>query len=330
MNEQDSLPELRKRLASVLDQLDGEAEVVLVDDGSTDATWALIDTLHLADPRFKGVRLSRNFGHQAAITAGLDLAIGQAVVAIDADLQDPPEVVIEMAARWREGYDIVYGIREDRTTDSWFKRTTASGFYWMLNRLSEVDIPPHVGDFRLLDRRVVAAFREMRESSRFVRGMCSWMGFRQIGVSYRREARFAGETKYPIRKMVRLAADAVFGFSAVPLRLAMKVGVLTSVVSVIAALVAVALKLLGVYALPGWTSIIFASCLIGGLQLSCLGIIGQYIGRIYDEMRARPLYIASHFRGVGVPLDTPRRAVFAEPATIVNLLGQYAPPEQIT
>jgi dolichol-phosphate mannosyltransferase len=322
-NEELMLPELHNRLLPVLDRLDGEAEVLLVDDGSNDASWHLIDELHSADGRFKGVQLSRNFGHQVAITAGMDLSNGQAVAVMDADLQDPPEVLLEMAARWRQGYEIIYGVRENRSTDSWFKRTSASLFYRILNRLSEVDIPRDVGDFRLVDQRVVEAFRAMRESNRFVRGMYAWVGFRQIGVPYHRDARFAGETKYPLKKMMRLAGDAVFGFSRVPLRLAMKIGVLTASLALLAGLVVAGMKVVGDYAVPGWTSILFALCLIGGLQLAFLGMIGQYIGRTYEESLGRPLYIVSHLLGASAPLRSPRRAVIAEPATVATILGDY-------
>jgi dolichol-phosphate mannosyltransferase len=256
----------------------------------------------------------------------MDLSNGQAVAVMDADLQDPPEVLLEMAAKWRQGYEIIYGVRENRSTDSWFKRTSASLFYRFLNRLSEVEIPKDVGDFRLVDQRVVEAFRSMRESSRFVRGMYAWVGFLQTGVPYRREERFAGETKYPLKKMVRLAGDAVFGFSRVPLRMAMKIGVLTATLAVIAGLLAAGMKLVGDYAVPGWTSILVAVCLIGGLQLAFLGMIGQYIGRTYEESLGRPLYIVSHLLGASAPLQGLRRAVIAEPATVASILGDYPAP----
>ena len=232
-NEREALPELHDRLIPVLAQLDGESEVILVDDGSHDSSWAVMLAIRDADRRYKLIRLSRNFGHQAAITAGMDLAEGDAVVIMDADLQDPPEVALEMAARWREGYEVIYGVREDRAVDSVVKRATATIFYRFLSRLTEVDIPENVGDFRLIDRRAVEAFRAMREGGRFVRGMYSWVGFRQIGVPYVREARCAGHTKYPMKKMVRLAVDAVTSFSQVPLRLALKVGAFFSLLAIV-------------------------------------------------------------------------------------------------
>ncbi len=321
-NEEGSLPELRERLLQVLRRLDGSAEVILVDDGSTDTSWAIITHIHVLDPRFKGVRLSRNFGHQVAITAGMDLAQGQAVVVMDADLQDPPEVVLEMAERWRDGYEVVYGVRVDRSSDSRFKRTTAAVFYRLLNRLSDVEIPQDVGDFRLIDQRAVEAFRSMREGSRFVRGMYAWVGFRQIGVPYSRDARHAGETKYPLKKMLRLAGDGVIGFSRVPLRLALKLGALAAVASVLGAVAVLGLKLFGGYAVPGWTSILLAVCLLGGLQLAFMGVLGQYIARTYEETLRRPLYVVSQLHGVGSPLNPPARAVIAEPPTVATILGQ--------
>jgi dolichol-phosphate mannosyltransferase len=321
-NEEGSLPALRDRLLQVLPSLDGTAEVILVDDGSTDRSWEIVVSLSRVDGRFKAMRLAKNFGHQMAITAGMDMANGQAVIVMDADLQDPPEVALEMAARWREGYQVVYGVREDRSTDSWFKRVSAQGFYWMLGRLSDVEIPHNVGDFRLIDRAALNAFRSMREGSRFVRGMYSWVGFRQIGVPYKRESRAAGDTKYPLKKMLKLAGDGLVGFSRVPLRAAMKLGAGAAAASIVAAIVVVALKLFGGYEVPGWTSILLAVCLLGSIQLVVLGVIGQYIGRIYEESLARPLYIASELRGLPYPIKSIHRAVFAEPSTVAEVLGE--------
>jgi glycosyltransferase involved in cell wall biosynthesis len=321
-NEQTSLAALRERMWVLLPRLDGEAEVILVDDGSRDASWDLITEFHSYDRRFKGVRLARNFGHQMAITAGMDMAEGQAVIVMDADLQDPPEVVLEMADRWRQGYQVVYGVRENRSSDSWFKRTTATSFYRVLGRLTDIDIPQNVGDFRLIDRAALKAFRSMREGSRFVRGMYSWVGFRQTGVQYTRAERVAGETKYPVKKMLRLAWDGIFSFSRVPLRLAMKLGATAALLSVVGAVVAASMKLIGGYAVPGWTSILLAVCLLGSIQLVVLGVIGQYIGRIYEESLARPLYITSEMRGVPYPLQQIHRAVFSEASTIDEILGE--------
>jgi dolichol-phosphate mannosyltransferase len=277
--------------------------------------------LHSADPRFKGLRLSRNFGHQVAITAGMDLAVGEATVVMDADLQDPPEVVLEMAQRWREGYEVVYGIREDRSTDSWFKRSSASLFYAILDRLTDVEIPRDVGDFRLIDRRAVEAFKSMREGDRFVRGMYSWIGFRQIGVPYQRAERHAGETKYPLKKMLRLAADGMIGFSRVPLKIALNLGALFAVLALLGGMAVVGLKMFG-GTVPGWTSLLVAICFLGGLQLAVLGVIGAYLGRTYEETLGRPLYIVSQLRGIGFPIAPPARSVIAEPATVATLLGK--------
>jgi dolichol-phosphate mannosyltransferase len=262
----------------------------------------------------------------------MDLAEGDAVIVMDADLQDPPEIVLEMAERWRTGYEVVYGVRVDRTTDSAFKRATAAAFYRLLARLTEVDIPCDAGDFRLIDRRAVEAFRSMREGSRFVRGMYAWIGFRQIGVPYTRDARFAGETNYPLKKMLRLAGDGVIGFSRVPLRLALKLGAFFSVAAILGGIVVAALKLFGGLTVPGWTSILVAVCLLGGLQLGVLGVLGQYLGRTYEESLGRPLYIVSHLHGVRVPIHQPRRAVIAEPSTVAAILGEpeLAPSVDLT
>jgi glycosyltransferase involved in cell wall biosynthesis len=217
-NEEGVVGELVARLIQVMDALDRESEAILVDDGSRDRTYELMLEAASADPRFRLVRLSRNFGHQIALTAGVDLAAGDAVIVLDADLQDPPEVILELAARWREGYDIVYAVREMREGETRFKRATATAFYRAFNRISEVEVPLDAGDFRLVDRRALDVFNQMRESNRFVRGMFSWIGLRQTGVLYRRHERFAGETKYPFRKMLRFAATGVTSFSSAPLR----------------------------------------------------------------------------------------------------------------
>ena len=312
-NEADGLPTLFERVRELLDRLDGPAEVLLVDDGSTDTSFDLIAGLHDCDERFKAVRLSRNFGHQTAITAGMDLAAGEAVVVMDADLQDPPGVVLEMAARWREGYEVVYGVRTDRSSDSWFKRTSADAFYRVLRRLSDVEIPVDVGDFRLVDRRALEAVAAMREGSRFVRGMVASVGFRQIGVPYRREPRLAGETKYPLRKMIRLATDGVVGFSRVPLRLALQAGFAVAALSVIGGLFALSMKVVGLFVVPGWASLVFVICLLGGIQLAVLGLIGEYLGRTYEESLARPIYIVSDLHGVERPEPAPKRTVITTP-----------------
>src|SRR6266480_784451 len=265
-NEEGVLEELAARLVEVMDALDGDSEAILVDDGSRDRTYELMLEAAGADPRFRLIRLSRNFGHQIALTAGVDLAAGDAVIVLDADLQDPPEVILELAARWREGYDIVYAVRDIRQGDTRFKRATAAAFYRGFNRISEVKVPLDVGDFRLVDRRALDVFARMRESNRFVRGMFSWIGLRQTGVLYRRHERFAGETKYPLRKMLRFAATGLISFSAAPLRAALTLGFFVSVVSFALGIWSLIVKLAGFYNVPGWTSIVVVTAVIGELE----------------------------------------------------------------
>jgi glycosyltransferase involved in cell wall biosynthesis len=313
-NEADGLQALYERVGTMINHLDGPAEVLLVDDGSTDDSYRILCDLQRRDERFKAIRLSRNFGHQTAITAGMDLSLGDAVVIMDADLQDPPEVVLEMAQRWRDGYEVVYGVRADRTTDSLFKRTTAGLFYRVLRKLTNVDMPLDVGDFRLVDRRALVALLAMREGSRFVRGMFASVGFRQTGVSYRREERFAGETKYPLRKMLLLAADGIVGFSRFPLRLALQGGFAVAGLSILGGVVALAMKLFGVFTVPGWASLVFVICLLGGIQLAVMGLIGEYLGRTYEESLGRPLYNVSDLAGMTADSrPVPARAVIAPP-----------------
>jgi glycosyltransferase involved in cell wall biosynthesis len=301
-NEEQTLPELAPRLQAVLDKLDGSAEVILVDDGSRDDSLALMHGIHARDSRFRIIELSRNFGHQLAITAGLDHARGRAVVIMDADLQDPPEVALELAAKWREGYEVVAAVREERRGESWFKRTTASLYYRILRRLASVPIAADAGDYRLIDRKALDAFRSLREKDRFVRGMFSWIGFRQAEVRFVRAERFAGETKYPLRRMIDLALDGLLSFSKVPLRLILRLGFLVSAVSFLAGVAAVACKITGVYVVTGWTSVVVAIFFLGGVQLTVLGLIGEYIGRIYEQVKDRPLYIVR--QSVGFPAES--------------------------
>ena len=298
-NEQETLHELYGRLSAVLDKLDGESEVIFVDDGSADDSHRILRELHEADTRFKSIRLARNFGHQVAITAGLDFALGDAVVVMDADLQDPPELVPKLVERWQEGYEVVYAVRERREGDSWFKRFTAAAFYRLLRKLARMDIPVDVGDFRLVDRRALDAFRSLRERHRYVRGMFSWIGFRQTGVPYRRPERFAGDTKYPYRKSLQLAVDGIVSFSHVPLRLALTCGFLVSALSFVVGIAAAVVKLSGAYAVPGWASILVVVSFLGGVQLILTGMMGLYVGRIYDEVKARPLYVIREAHGLG-------------------------------
>lgn len=296
-NEQETLPELYRRLSATMDSLDGPAEAVLVNDGSRDGSYALLLEIAVHDDRFRIVDLSRNFGHQIAVTAGIDHTRGEAVVVMDGDLQDPPEVALELAARWREGNEVVYGVREHREGETAFKRATAAGFYRLLRRMTPVEMPADVGDFRLVDRKAVEAFKALRESNRYVRGMFSWIGFRQTGVTYRRDSRYAGATKYPLRKMLKFAVDGVVSFSNVPLRLATALGLAVSAVAVAGAIASVVLKLAGMDVDPGWTSTIVAMTFLAGVQLLVLGAIGAYIGRIYDEVKRRPLYLVRELTG---------------------------------
>ena len=290
-NEEAVIPELRRRLTEFLTQVDASWEVVFVDDGSKDQSRTLLRDLCNADERFALVALSRNFGHQVAITAGIDFAHGAAVVIMDADLQDPPEVVRDMLAKYREGYDVVYGVRLARQGEGWFKRTTAAVFYRLLRRILGVPIPLDAGDFRLISRRVVVALRALRETNRFVRGMVAWVGFQQTAVHYERPPRFAGETHYPLRRMLKFALDGIASFSTLPLRLATWLGVGSGVLGLLVAAWALGAKLLTQAAVPGWATIMIAVCLASSAQLMMLGILGEYIGRIYDEVKRRPLYL---------------------------------------
>lgn len=309
LNEEEVLPELERRLTAVLAGLDLDSEVICVDDGSTDNTAQMVRELGARDPRFRLVRFSRNFGHQAAITAGIDLAGGDAVVIMDADLQDPPEVLPEMLQRWREGHEIVYGVREERTSDTAFKRWTASAFYRILDRISEVSAPRHAADFRLLDRAVVDALGSLRERDRYLRGMLAWLGYRTASVSYVRPDRSAGETKYSLSKMMRLAVDGMIGFSNVPLQFATTIGFFVSGLSFLVGAFALIQKIVGVDALVrGWASMLVAIAFLGGVQLIVLGVLGTYLGRTYGEAKLRPLYVVAELHNLE-PEHRPTRAV---------------------
>jgi polyisoprenyl-phosphate glycosyltransferase len=308
-NEQETLPELHKRLTDVIDGLDGEAEILFIDDCSFDGTRELLVELERNDPRVKVIRFARNFGHQVAITAGLDFAAGEAVIVMDADLQDPPEMVPELIARWREGYEVVYAVRSDRAGEPWLKRVTARLFYRSLARLSDIDVPAHAGDFRLVDRRALEAFRSLRETNRYVRGMFSWIGFRQIGVPYRYEDRLGGESKYTLRRMSSLAANALTSFSSAPLRVALHLGFAVSVFSFTAGIAAVVANFAGAFTVPGWTSLVFVTAFLGGVQLFILGVVGVYLGRVYEEVKRRPLYVVRETHGFKAepPAESRRR-----------------------
>ncbi len=292
-NEKDSLPALFPRIKDIMDQTGEEWELILVDDGSRDGSTDFIRELAKEDERVRPVIFARNFGHQIAVTAGLDYCRGDAVVIIDADLQDPPEVILDLIAKWKEGYEVVYAVRAEREGETWFKRTTASIFYRLIYRITDVKIPLDTGDFRLLDRKVVNVMSKMRERHRFLRGMSTWVGFRQIGVEYKRAARFAGETKYPFKKMLKLALNAVTGFSYFPLQLATYLGFISAALSIIAIPIVIIMRANSSPQFTGQATTLIAVLFFGGVQLISLGIIGEYIGRIYDEVKGRPIYIVA-------------------------------------
>jgi dolichol-phosphate mannosyltransferase len=290
-NEAATLPEFYRRVSETMQVLEETWELVLVDDGSQDDTAAILRSLASQDPHIRPVIFARNFGHQLAVTAGLDYSRGRAVVIIDSDLQDPPEVIPELISQWRDGYEVVYAVRTEREGETWFKLFTASLFYRLIYRITDVNIPLDTGDFRLLDRKVVDVINKMRERHRFLRGMSVWVGFSQTGVPYKRAARFAGETKYPLKKMVKFAGDAITGFSYLPLQMATYLGFIAAGVSILAIPVVVAARMAGSQAFFGQATTLIAVLFLGGVQLISLGILGEYIGRIYDEARGRPLYI---------------------------------------
>jgi glycosyltransferase involved in cell wall biosynthesis len=290
-NEDAVLSELHQRLLATLEQIDASFEIIYIDDGSQDETARILSELQKNDARVRLLSLSRNFGHQIAVTAGLEHAGGDAVVIIDADLQDPPEVIPEMIERWRDGYQVVYGLRAARAGETTFKRWSAKVFYRLLNKLSETEIPLDVGDFRLLDRQVVDVLFGMPERDRFLRGMISWIGFKQVAVIYDRAPRGAGESKYPLIKMLRFALDSVISFSFAPLRLAIWVGFGAIAASFAGIVYALVIRLYTTDWVRGWASIFTAILFLGGIQLITLGIVGEYVGRIYAEVKLRPLYV---------------------------------------
>lgn len=296
-NEEEVLPETYRRLTAVMEKTHQSYELLFVNDGSRDRSRAILEELVHKDRRVRAIHFSRNFGHQAAITAGMDYAQGKAVIVIDADLQDPPEVIPEMLAKWQEGYEVVYGRRLKREGETFFKRLTASLFYRFLQKMTNVDIPLDTGDFRLLDRKVVEVMRLLREKNRFVRGLVSWVGFRQVALPYVREKRFAGETKYPLRKMLKLAWDGITSFSDKPLKIASYIGFLLSLVSFVYLLVILISKLLGKSTVSGWASLAVINLFFSGVILIILGVMGEYIGRIYDEAKDRPLYVVEEITG---------------------------------
>lgn len=290
-NERESLQELYKQVAGVMENTGDSWELVLVDDGSTDGTTDMIRELAAADPIVRPVIFARNFGQQAAVKAGLDYSRGDAVVVIDADLQDPPEVILQLIEKWHAGFEVVYAQRMEREGETFLKKFTAGMFYRVINRLTDINLPLDTGFFRLLDRKVVEILNQMPEHHRFFRALSVWVGFKQTAVPYRRHARFAGETKYPFRKMFKLATTAITGFSFFPLQVATYLGFISSGIAIVAIPVVIVLRLMGSQQFAGQASTLIAVLFLGGVQLIFLGIIGEYIGRMYDEVRGRPLYI---------------------------------------
>ena len=290
-NEEESLPVLYDRIVETMVKTGSPWELVLVDDGSRDKSTGIIREMAKKDARIRPVIFARNFGHQIAVTAGLDYCRGDAAIIIDADLQDPPEVILQMIDLWKEGNEVVYAIRAEREGESWFKKATASLFYRIIYRITDVKIPLDSGDFRLLDRKVIDVMNQMREKHRFLRGMSSWIGFKQVGLPYRRAARFAGVTKYPFSKMMKLALNAITSFSYFPRQMATFFGFFAAGVSILAIPVVAIGRLAGSQAFFGQATTLIAVLFLGGVQLISLGILDEYIGRIYDEVKGRPLYI---------------------------------------
>ncbi len=297
-NEEECLTALHERLTAAARKAAGDNyEIILVNDGSRDGSWTVMQRLADQDPRLIAVNLSRNHGHQLALTAGLDLSAGDTVLIIDADLQDPPELLPAMLETMRRDQaDVVYGVRRSRRGETAFKRATAHGFYRLLSNATDVDIPLDTGDFRLMSRRALDAFLSMREQARFIRGMVAWIGFKQVPILYDRDERFAGETKYPLRKMVRFALDALTGFSSAPLKLASHAGLALSAGSVVIVLYILAAWLSG-RSIPGWTSLMLVVVVLGAVQMFVLALMGEYIGRLYNESKRRPLYIVESIAG---------------------------------
>lgn len=319
-NEEGNIQVLYERITQVMDSTGETWELVTINDGSRDRSLEMLEALAAKDPRIKVINFARNFGHQIAVTAGLDHTRGDAVVIIDADLQDPPEMILEMIERWRAGYQVVYAVREERHGESWFKVMTAKIFYRLIYRITDVAIPLDTGDFRLMDRKVVDALNSMREHNRFIRGLTSWIGFKQTGVSYVRQARYSGETKYPLRKMVRFAMDAITGFSYFPLQIMIYFSFVLGVLAVLSIPVISVLRVvMGTTFLGGQVTTIVLLLILSSFQLFFLFVMGQYVARIYDETRGRPLYIVASRSNIGdnesTPLERERELEAAEPGT---------------
>ncbi len=292
-NEEETIPEMYRRMAAVLDGLDGSSELILVNDGSRDNSLNLMRDLAVRDSRVKVISFSRNFGHQMAITAGIDHAAGHAVVVIDADLQDPPEAIPDLINAWKGGAELVYAVRAERKGETFFKKLTASLFYRLISSMTDLKIPLDSGDFRLMDRKVVEALKQVREHHRFMRGLSVWVGFKQAGVPYVRQERYAGTTKYPLKKMIRFATDGITSFSYVPLQLATTAGFVFAGLALVAIPIVAVLRLAGSDFFFGQATTLISVLFLGGVQLIFLGILGEYLGRIYDEVKKRPLYLIS-------------------------------------
>ena len=308
-NESEVIEAFSSRATQALSAIRGcDYEIIFVDDGSRDDSYSQLQALAARDPHVRVIKFSRNFGHQIAITAGIDHARGDCVAVIDSDLQDPPEVIAQMVDKWREGYDVVYGLRADRAGESRFKLATAALFYRILNRIAKINIPVDVGDFRLMSRRATDQLRQLREKDRFVRGLVSWIGFRQTGVPYHRDKRYAGETKYPFSKMVKFAFDGITAFSTVPLKLATWLGYFASAFAFLYLISVFIQKALGI-TVQGWATVMVAMLFLGGVQLICLGIIGEYLGRVFNELKPRPMYVIEEV--IGLPAALPAAAAGA-------------------
>ena len=306
MNEEANVPIMHERLVAALEPTASSFEMVWVDDGSSDATWRRIAELAAADPRVRGLSFSRNFGHQAAVTAGVDAARGRAVVVIDADLQDPPEVIPEMIARWREGYEVVYGQRAEREGETWFKKASAAAFYRTLRRFAQIEIPLDTGDFRLIGPKALAAFRALPEHNRFIRGLVSWLGFPQTAVRFHRQARRAGETKYPLRTMVKLALSGFTSFSFVPLRFATWAGIVVAGFALAYLVLRLVLAVVGVTGF-GSAGLVASIFFLAGVQLLAVGALGEYVARVFDEVTRRPLYLVKERTDGGTEVIPPPR-----------------------
>ncbi|MEO8892303.1 MAG: glycosyltransferase family 2 protein [Coleofasciculaceae cyanobacterium] len=297
-NEQDTLPEMYHRVSAVMDQMEGGVELILVNDGSRDRTLAILRDLHEKDPRICYLSLARNFGHQIAVTAGLNYVRGEAIIILDADLQDPPELIPQLVEKWQQGYQVVYAQRTQRRKEGWFKRLPAYLFYRLMQRLADVEIPIDTGDFCLMDRRVVDVLNSMPERNRYIRGLRSWVGLPQTFIHFERDPRFAGEVKYTFRKSLSLAATGLVTFSRIPLRLSTYVGLLAAAIAVLMAILVLYWRIFVPHSpLTGFATIMIVVFFLGAVQLVSIGILGEYVGRIYEEVKGRPLYVLSEVAG---------------------------------